>query len=917
MSRKVRPQDLRNFFLLFLLGAAYFLFFFFMPFHRLLHNDDAIGGLAALHILKGSFPVFFYGQSYMGSLDFFIAAPLFLLLGVSSWAFRLAYLPFWLVFLLFSYRWTRELTDSRGAVFALLYALFPSATVMICIGRGGYTVLLALGIYLLYLAHRLTLQGKEEVRLTEVFFSGLVGGLIFWNDFLGVSYILLALLLIFWPRKKRLFGPPGAAAALGFFLGSLPFWAWNKVYQWESLRAMVGLSGGKTWVELGALAWKMFTESFPSLLGYGAYAIQGPPWLKAATGGLALVVTGYALWRIIFIRDSRRKSLVWMLLFALMVIGLFLLGQQPGVPRYLLPFYSVFPTLLGILLWDLHRRIRWLAWGVLPFLILLSVHDVFLLYTARFEDLRLPVSALIRFMQENGVRAGYAHSSYGHPLTFEAREQIVFADPSGFRIPHYLEWVDARTIPVSYLAKENTPMYREAVRGMLGSLAAEFREKRIGDFTLFYDLRRAFDRGERIPAERMILFPQRDSNQASQALDGDLGTAWKRVKPAGEVDSVLIDFKREVRGNTFLFLPGQTIDEYPVRWSFWISRDGLRYRKVQEVSDYLRTSLWFGPFPRLSLEGIMEVNLPPEPYRYLKIHQPPEGFDRPWTISEILAYETRPAEGLRPKEETDLAPLVRHLHSNRIRRIHTYDPLAARISLLTKGQIQGAIKYRRLGEVTPDPSAPEHLDAVERRQFRLEQLPAIIVREEDLRRLEAVFRDGGYEWKVQRICSLAVVRPLKRRWQEVSVLFNSQPVAFPGDREALKALDGDLRTRWTPDHPQRPGDVFLLDLGREVRLDYVQLLSGEFSNDYPRGLRIDVSRDGKRWEPVPVRPVPQRLYFINGEMIANHYGENNPIYDVRSVRGPFRCLKFTLTRSDPTWWWSIAEVKLFRDPGER
>ena len=69
-----------------------------------------------------------------------------------------------------------------------------------------------------------------------------------------------------------------------------------------------------------------------------------------------------------------------MLLFALMVIRPFLLGQQPGVPRYLLPFYSVFPTLLGILLWDLHRRIRWLAWGVLPFLILLSVHDVFLLY---------------------------------------------------------------------------------------------------------------------------------------------------------------------------------------------------------------------------------------------------------------------------------------------------------------------------------------------------------------------------------------------------------------------------------------------------------------------------------------------------------------------------------------------------------
>ena len=48
-------------------------------------------------------------------------------------------------------------------------------------------------------------------------------------------------------------------------------------------------------------------------------------------------------------------------------------------------------------------------------------------------------------------------------------------------------------------------------------------------------------------------------------------------------------------------------------------------------------------------------------------------------------------------EETDLAALIRHLHSNRIRRIHTYDPLAARISLMTNGQIQGHLNYRQAG----------------------------------------------------------------------------------------------------------------------------------------------------------------------------------------------------------------------------
>ena len=323
---------------------------------------------------------------------------------LSFWVFRLAYLPFWLIFLLFSYRWTRKLTDFRGAVFTLLYALFPSATVMICIGRGGYTVLLALDDPPALSVPSALLAGGGEVQAAEVFFSGLVGGLIFWNDFLGVPYIILALLLIFWPWKK------GCSARWGRWGSSVFF----------GLPAVLGLEPGLPVGEPEGHGGPFRGEDLGGAHRPGLEDVHRvfplPPGIRrlrdpgislaegGCTGGVALVVTGYALWRTIFIRDSRRKSLVWMLLFALMVIGLFLLGQQPGVPRYLLPFYSVFPTPAGILLWDLHRRIRWLAWGLLPFLILLSVHDVFLLYTARSEDLRLPVSSLIRFMQEQGVR---------------------------------------------------------------------------------------------------------------------------------------------------------------------------------------------------------------------------------------------------------------------------------------------------------------------------------------------------------------------------------------------------------------------------------------------------------------------------------------------------------------------------------
>src|SRR5664279_1843929 len=51
--------------------------------------DEAIVALMARHILGGERPVFFYGQSYMGSLDAFLVAAGFLIFGQQVWVIRL------------------------------------------------------------------------------------------------------------------------------------------------------------------------------------------------------------------------------------------------------------------------------------------------------------------------------------------------------------------------------------------------------------------------------------------------------------------------------------------------------------------------------------------------------------------------------------------------------------------------------------------------------------------------------------------------------------------------------------------------------------------------------------------------------------------------------------------------------------
>ncbi|MEK6221320.1 MAG: hypothetical protein N2D54_03645, partial [Chloroflexota bacterium] len=61
--------------------------------------DEAIVGLMARHILQGQRPVFFYGQAYMGSLDAWLVAAAFKLLGESLNAIRYVQILLYLLYM--------------------------------------------------------------------------------------------------------------------------------------------------------------------------------------------------------------------------------------------------------------------------------------------------------------------------------------------------------------------------------------------------------------------------------------------------------------------------------------------------------------------------------------------------------------------------------------------------------------------------------------------------------------------------------------------------------------------------------------------------------------------------------------------------------------------------------------------------
>src|SRR3954470_775191 len=55
----------------------------------LIDSDEAITGLMARHILGGEFPIWLYGITYQGSLEAYLAAALFAVLGSSALVLKL------------------------------------------------------------------------------------------------------------------------------------------------------------------------------------------------------------------------------------------------------------------------------------------------------------------------------------------------------------------------------------------------------------------------------------------------------------------------------------------------------------------------------------------------------------------------------------------------------------------------------------------------------------------------------------------------------------------------------------------------------------------------------------------------------------------------------------------------------------
>ncbi len=236
-------------------------------------GDEALVGIQAQHILQGQFPIYFYKQPYMGSLEAYLMAIVFAVAGSSVWTLRAEPILLSLVVVWLTWRLASELADTARLplhakqwfmnIAALLAAIPPLYdTVLEMRMLGGYIEIFILMLLLLICALRLTNRraagaARRELALRWVGI-GLLVGMGFWVNPLIIYGVLAVALWIAWDCVKllrqcrsarqvgRVIFMPGLASLPACIVGMTPALLWGATNQWQNFTYLLHLGTSTT-----------------------------------------------------------------------------------------------------------------------------------------------------------------------------------------------------------------------------------------------------------------------------------------------------------------------------------------------------------------------------------------------------------------------------------------------------------------------------------------------------------------------------------------------------------------------------------------------------------------------------------------------------------------------------------------------
>lgn len=479
-------------------------------------SDEGVIALMARHTTQGKWPVFYYGEAYVGSLGATLMAGAFKLLGESVMTARLLQIAFYMGTIVFTYLLAQRIFGRGAAVVTALMMALPPVVVTLytTVGIGAYGETLLFGTFLLWLGHLLAHEWAEKWIWWLIW--GAVAGLGFWS--LGLIVVYVVPVAVLWLiRFDRKHWPRYLLTVLGFFLCSSPWWIYDFTHNHACFRVFLESSDpvGATLPASLLVRLELFW-----LLGVPALIGLRFPW---AAGYILVYLAPFVLTFYIVVLVGIRRRWAQLsptrrsgtLLLTLFVVGFALLffGSRFGMDvtgRFLLPLYP--PLCIAVGGWWTGLRSRARIWGsvALAFILAFNLTGVVLGATdpAGLTTLYFPAQQvgnahdgeLIDFLLGNEMPYGYSHHWVSFKLAFLSQEQVILAPLLPYQIApdHDLDRAD-RYPPYTALAESAaSPVYVTSNQPWLDDLLSQrliergvtYEKARIGPYHIFYHLSR-------------------------------------------------------------------------------------------------------------------------------------------------------------------------------------------------------------------------------------------------------------------------------------------------------------------------------------------------------------------------------------------------------------------------------------------
>lgn len=546
-----------------------------------IESDEAIVGLMAKHISEGKdWPIFYYGQHYMGSLEAILTAGVFSLFGVSTASLKIVPLLFSLLHIATVYALASRFCEKKYALIAaLLTAVAPSTLVLWSSkARGGFIELVMLGTLSLLLTYEVMVAARlESMKIAAL---GFLLGVGWWVNNQVAYYMapIGLLLLLVLPRSLGL-----RAATKGFFiglfsffLGGLPFWYANIFLepQWATFDV---LFGGSSEVDTLAHFQGFVFQALPILLGARRFWSDTDVFPNASAlayvvyGGVFLLVLLTILRPRVFSASTQntelRKSQLGLTLLLLFVVSTAFIfsrssfGWLSRAPRYLLPLYSVLPVLVAVSLARLFalRNLLGLFLGTGLFLSVLGLNlaSNYLGGLAKpgqpsvFRGQRVSDSheELYRWLEQRGYEHIATNYWIGYRAAFETAEKIRFTRlgrPRSLRISAYESGVPQAVV----LVPAEAALYERELR----QFGFRYQRSLVSGYVVLDSIEREYPLGRELPRSVFEIQASAQPELIEKMFDEDLDTRWGSGSPQAPNMLLLVNFSHET------LLSGLTLD---------------------------------------------------------------------------------------------------------------------------------------------------------------------------------------------------------------------------------------------------------------------------------------------------------------------------------------------------------------------